>query len=81
MSGYTKRSDEELRRLIAIGPKALSTNVLSFDLASELIELRARVHRLEAGGRMEGCQGCHDHAVALDWCTNARCNPRTTATR
>jgi hypothetical protein len=40
----TRRSDEELRRMIALGPRAVSTNVLGYDLCRELLLLR----RLEA---------------------------------
>lgn len=74
-----RRSDEDLRRLIALGPKAVSTNVLGYDLATEIVALRelveaqaAEIDALNAeagyccGHGGKGLRGC-DMAVCRAW--------------
>ena len=70
-----RRSNEDLRRMIALGPKALSTNVLGYDLARELLALR----ELErAGHDLRDCHSCASVPSKGEWQCGCDCTPCTT---
>jgi len=49
MAGHVmRRSNQDLERLIALGPKIVSTNVIGYDMARELLALRALERALRA---------------------------------